>query len=297
MSTVVTAAAGEWEPDARPVRWRAVRGTLAIRRAQIGLGLTVLVCLVAFVGPAVAPHGSTEFVAAPFSGPSDAAPLGTDFLGRDVLSRVLRGGISVVWMAFAATALAMVVGTLVGMAAAYVGGLAGSLVMRTMDALMAFPYIVLVLLFVSIVGPKLWLLVLMVAFAWVPVIARLVQGITLQVVSLEYVQAVEVIGVRRREILVREILPNLATPLMVQFGQYLTYSIGVIAGLSFLGFGVQPPVADWGLMVNENRQGLTVQPWGVVVPIVLIGVFSIGTNLLAEGYSRWLSGIDGEASS
>ena len=104
--------------------------------------------------------------------------------------------------------------------------------------------------------------------------------------------AAEALGVSRRNILFREILPNITSPLLVEFGLRLTYSIGIIAGLSFLGFGMQPPAADWGLMINENRIGITVQPWAVVVPVILIGILTVGTNMVADGVARALIGID-----
>ena len=132
----------------------------------------------------------------------------------------------------------------------------------------------------------------LVAIGWVPGLARMTRGITLEATTREFVQAAEVLGYRRRTILFGEILPNLTTPLMVEFGLRLTWSIGLIAGLSFLGFGAQPPTADWGLMVNENRNGIGIQPWAVLVPVALIAVFAIATNLVTEGFARTMAGID-----
>jgi peptide/nickel transport system permease protein len=279
--------------DRRVRRPRSLVGILGDRRVQLGLALTIPVLLIAFLGPMLAPHSSTDFVGPPYSGPSGAAPLGTDYLGRDVFSRLLVGGASLVWMSVAATTIGVIVGAAVGITAGYIGRRLGGFMMRVMDVLLAFPYIVLVLLFVSVIGSKLWLLVLMVALAWIPAVARVAQGVTHDIARQEYVQAADAIGVSRRAIISREILPNLATPLLVQYGQYLTWSIGLIAGLSFLGFGVQPPATDWGVMVNENRTGLATQPWGVLAPILLIAAFTIGTNLIAEGYSRRLANIEG----
>ena len=125
--------------------------------------------------------------------------------------------------------------------------------MRGMDIILAFPQIVLVLLFVSMLGPNLALIVVLVALSWVPQVARVARGVTADVVHREYVESAEVIGLSRRRILAREILPNVTTPLMVEYGLRLTWSIALIAAISFLGFGIQPPNADWGLMINENR--------------------------------------------
>src|SRR5262249_19726846 len=126
----------------------------------------------------------------------------------------------------------------------------------------------------------------------VPGVARITRGITTEAVTREYVEAAEVLGVARRRILIREILPNLATPLLVEYTLRLTWAIGAIAALSFLGFGVQPPATDWGLMINQNRNGLTINPWAIVVPITCIAIFTIGTNLMGEGLSRAVAGID-----
>jgi len=140
-------------------------------------------------------------------------------------------------------------------------------------------------------GPRLWLIVLMVGISHAPRIARVTRAATLDVVTRDFVRAVEALGVPRRKILALEVLPNISSPLLVEFGLRLTYSVIIIAGLSFLGFGMQPPAADWGLMINENRIGISVQPWAVVAPVVLIAALTIGTNLMADGLSRAMTGI------
>jgi peptide/nickel transport system permease protein len=261
------------------------------RRARLGLFLVGIVAALALIGPTLAPHSPTEFVDAPFVGPSRAAPLGTDYLGHDVVSRLLFGGRTVIWMSVAAALMSVAFGAALGMVAAYSGGRIDMLIMRSTDALLAIPSIILVLLFVSMAGPELWLIVLLVAVAWTPQVARVAHGITRQVASREFVEAAEVLGVPRRRILVREVLPNLMTPLLVELGLRLTWSIGVIAGISFIGFGIQPPTADWGLMINENRGGLSVQPWSVAAPVVLIAAYAIGTNLVTEALARTMSGV------
>jgi len=274
------------------------RGTLrsAWRRAQtkVGAVLIVLIVALALLGPLVAPHGPTQFVGPPFTPANARAPLGTDYLGRDVLSVTLYGGRSLLWMAVAATTLGVVIGVALGMIAAYSRTLLDDLIMRLLDVLYAFPYIVLVLLFVSLLGSDPALIVAIVALGWVPGVARTARGITLEVVTRDFVHAADVIGVPKRTILVREVLPNLSTPLMVEYALRLTWSVGVISALSFLGFGVQPPASDWGLMINQNRDGLAVNPWSVLAPIICIAVFAIGTNLIADGISRTIAGVDRE---
>ncbi len=276
---------------------RAPRGTLrralGDRRAQIGLALTGLIVLIALLGPLFAPHDPAAIVGVPYQPPGGTAPLGTDFLGHDVLSRCLWGGRSVLWMALAATTIGMLLGVTSGLVAAYSRSWADGAIMRAMDVILAFPNIVLVLLVVALFGSSPLLIVLLVGVAWWPQVARVTRGVAIDVATRDFVRAVEILGVSRRRILLRELLPNLATPLLVEFGVRLTWSVALIAALSFLGFGVQPPHADWGLMINENRQGIAVQPWGLVAPVLLIGIFTIGTNLVAEGIARSSARVDG----
>jgi peptide/nickel transport system permease protein len=198
----------------------------------------------------------------------------------------------VISLALAATVIGLALGVGLGMVSGYARRWLDETVMRLLDVVLAFPAIVLALLFVSIVGPKLWLIVLMVGFSHAPRIARVTRAATLEVAQRDFIHAAEALGVARRKILFFEILPNITSPLLVEFGLRLTYSIGLIAGLSFLGFGMQPPAADWGLMINENRLAITAQPWAVAVPVILIGILTIGTNLIADGLGRALIGIE-----
>jgi peptide/nickel transport system permease protein len=261
-------------------------------RTKVGGALVCLLVGVALIGPIVAPHAPAEFAAAPFAPPSAAAPLGADNLGRDVLSRFLWGGRSVLGLSLAATAIGLVLGALIGLVAAYSRSVLDDVLMRGMDVILAFPSIVLALVAVATVGPTLWLLVLAVGLTTAPRVARVTRGASLEIVERDFVQAAEAMGASRRTILLTEILPNILSPLLVEASLRLTYSIGLIAGLSFLGFGLQPPAADWGLMINENRQGLTVQPWGVVLPVIAIALLTIGTSLIGDGLARAAAGIE-----
>ena len=267
---------------------RAVR----TRRGTVGLALMAFVVGVAVVGPFVAPHSPSDFVTAPFSKPSSGALLGGDALGRDVLSRVLAGGWLLLLMAAAATLFGVVVGGAAGISAAYLRGRADALIMRTVDVVLAFPSLVFALLLVSIIGPKLWLIVLAVGFSHAPQVARVLRASTLDISERDFVKAVELLGVKPRRIMAREILPNLITPLMVETGLRLTYSIIIMAGLSFLGFGQPPPASNWGLMINENRIGLQLNPWAVVVPAALIAVLTVGTNTFSDAVARVALGVE-----
>jgi peptide/nickel transport system permease protein len=262
-------------------------------RTKVGVALVLVLVGSALIGPLFAPHSPTDFVATPFAKPSAAPPLGTDYLGRDILSRFLWGGRSVLALSVAATAIGVVLGVTIGLLAAYSRNWLDELLMRGMDVLLAFPQIVLALVAVATVGPKLWLLVLAVGITTAPRVARVSRGAAVEVVQRDFVRAAEAIGEKRRKILLGEVLPNITSPLMVETSLRLTFSVGVIAGLSFLGFGLQPPAADWGLMINENRGGLLQgAPWGVVLPVLAIGLLTIGTSLIGDGLSRSAIGIE-----
>jgi peptide/nickel transport system permease protein len=273
-------------------------GIILLRRAwgqartKIGLLLVALLVGVALLGPFFAPHAPSAFAAIPFAHPSSAVPLGADNLGRDVLSRFLWGGRSILGLSVLATALGLALGVSVGLVAAYTRSILDDVLMRAMDVILAFPSIVLALVVIAMIGPKLWLLVLVVGLTTMPRVARVTRGASLEIVERDFVQAAEVLGESRTRILGGEILPSITSPLMVEASLRLTYSIGLIASLSFLGFGLQPPAADWGLMINENRQALTIQPWGAVMPVIAIALLTIGTSLIGDGLSRAAIGID-----
>jgi peptide/nickel transport system permease protein len=262
------------------------------KRTWIGLGITATVVAVALLGPAFAPYSPTEFVAPPYEPPSTEAWLGTDYLGRDVLTRFLWGGRSVLGLSILATALGLGLGILVGLISAYMRNWVDDVLMRAMDVLLAFPQIVFVLLLISSVGPQLWLIVLTVGLSHAPRVARVTRGAALEVVERDFVKSAEALGETRWSILVGELLPNISSPLLVEFGLRLTYSIGLVAAVSFLGFGLQPPAADWGLMINENRVGLIIQPWPVVLPVMAVALLTVGTNLITDGIARAAIGID-----
>ncbi|CAG4901990.1 ABC transporter permease [Acidithrix sp. C25] len=251
-----------------------------------------IVAVIAFLGPLVAPHSSLSFIGIPFSPASASMPLGGDILGRDVLSRVLDGGWLLLLMALGATAFGIVLGGVAGMAAAYLRGRSDSIIMRTVDVMLAFPALVFVLLLVSLVGPKLWLIMMAVGLVHAPAVARVLRSATLDVSERDYVRAVELQGVKSWKIMRQEILPNLVSPLMVEIGLRLTYSIVIMAGLAFLGFGQPPPSPNWGYMIQENRIGLSANSLAVIAPAALIALFTIGTNTFTDAVARVAIGLE-----
>ena len=246
-----------------------------------------LIVLLAFLGPLLAPvltgYSPTAFADRPFQ---DSGLFGTDDLGRSVASRFLAGGALLVTYSVAATAVGLIVGAAFGMTAAYAGGTVDAVIMRCNDVLLAIPQLVFAMLAIVVLGPQGWVLIMVIGITHAPRIARVSRAATLNVINEDYIRAAEMYAVPRARIIFREIVPNIMGPLSVEAGLRLTYSIGSIASLSFLGLGMQPPTADWGLMINENRIALSIQPWGVILPVVAIAILTIGTNLLADAIAR-----------
>jgi peptide/nickel transport system permease protein len=272
------------------------RRALSLPQARIGLVLTAVVVLLALLGPWLGPwltgYDTTGFAGKPFR--SDGVA-GTDGLGRDVLTRFLSGGATLLLYAVLATALGIVLGTALGMLAGYSGGRLDSVLMRGNDVLLSFPQLVFALLAIAMLGPQGWLLVMVIGITHAPRVARVARQATVAVKDCDYLRAAQMYAMPRRHILLREVLPNITGPLMVELGLRLTYSIGYVASLSFLGLGIQPPAADWGLMINENRIALVVQPWGVLLPVLAIALLTVGTNLITDSLASAATGREKEA--
>ncbi|MFF1690204.1 MULTISPECIES: ABC transporter permease [unclassified Streptomyces] len=268
-----------------------LRRTLRTRGAQVGLLLTVLVMALAFLGPLFSSQDPTAVLSSPYAPPGGATPLGTDLLGRDVLSRLLHGGALILLLALVATVVGAGAGTLLGLVAGYRRGVRGELIMRSLDVVLSFPPLLLALLFMSLLGTSPWLVLITVSISHVPYVARIAESCTLAVTGRGFVQYCEMIGVSRRRILTGEILPSIVAPLAVQFGLRLTYSISLIASLAYLGFGRQDPAVDWGMMINQNQANVVGSPLPVLLPVLAITVVTVGANLLTDSFGRAV-GID-----
>ena len=273
-----------------PVRV-VIERSLRMGRMRVGLALFALLLLVALVGPYFAPTSPNDLIGIPY-GPSPHSMFGTDYLGRDVLSRFLWGGRSVFLLATLATGLGVGLGIAVGLTAAYTRGRLDDFLMRAMDVILCFPQIVLTLVAAATVGPSLTLLVVTIGITTMPRTARVVRGSALEIVERDFVRATQAIGESPVRILLGEVLPNILGPLLVEVSLRYTYTIGLIAGLSFLGFGLQPPAADWGLMINENRLGIQQAPWAVALPVLAIAILTIATGLVGDALARSVSGVD-----
>ena len=255
---------------------------------MVGLAILTFVFAVALIGPFIAPHGIGVSIGGPAQAPSGAAPLGTDFLGRDVLSRLLNGGRSVIWIGAAATLCSYLVGLTVGLVAGYSRSLIDPLLMRAVDVLLAFPGLLILLLLVGGLGQHIGVLILGVALVQLPGISRIMRTATLEMSTRGFVEAAEARGERMPAVLVREILPNIAPVILADFGIRFGYSIILVASVNYLGLGLAPPAADWGLMISENQQFIALNLWGVLAPAIMLGLLPIGVNLVADAYVRML---------
>jgi peptide/nickel transport system permease protein len=255
----------------------------------------VLVAIVvgfAIIGPWVAPHGQTEFVGPPNTRSVEGLLFGTDSLGQDVWSRFLIGGRTILLVAIAATAIGLLVGTVIGLVAAYDRGRLDNVLMRSIDILLAFPALLLLLVAITTLGRHYWVVILLASLTVIPRVARVTRGAALGVVERDFVGAAEALGESRAHILRAEVLPNVAGPLLVEANLRLTYTIFLISTLGFLGLGVALNQADWAQMINENRLALSTQPWGVVLPVLAIAMLTIGMGLITDGLGRAVAGID-----
>jgi peptide/nickel transport system permease protein len=268
--------------------------SLRLGRTRVGLVLVGVLVLISVFGPLIAPHASDEFVGKPFSGRGNGTLFGTDYLGQDVWSRFLDGGLIILILAVVSTAIGLVAGLAVGLVAAYSRNWLDDVLMRGMDVIMAFPQIMLALVAVSLVGPKNWVTVLAIALTTAPRVARVARGAAQPVVERDFIGATEAMGMSRARIISGELFPNILGPMMVEASLRLTYSIAVIAALAFLGLANDPNGANWGTMIKQNQGALATQPWGALLPILAIAVLTMGTGLIGDGIARTAAGIDRE---
>lgn len=269
----------------RPRR-RAAKTVELSHLGWIAASISVAVILFGLLGPFFVPHPTNEILAAPYLTPSSEYPLGTDFAGRDALSRFMAGGRSAISIAFAATLIGSFVGVSLGLLAAYKRGVPDFLFSRGTEVLMAFPSLILVLLLVAGGGTSVLLLILALALAISPSIGRLARSAALVVRTQAYVDVAIARGEHSSYVVAREILPNILAVLAVDFGVRFAGSIIFISSASFLGVGLEPPTADWGLMISENSPGLTIQPWVTIAPVVAIGLLLIGISITFDQLRR-----------
>ena len=250
----------------------------------IGLILVGLIVVSAVFAPIIAPYGPAEQdLLNRLEGPSIEHPMGTDQLGRDLFSRLLYGARISLGIAVSVVAITLIIGTVVGVIAGYWGGWVDEALMRFVDILLAFPGILLALVIAGILGPSLVNIMIALAVVGWTQYARVIRGSVLSVKEKEFVKASELMGVSRPRIILRHIVPNVVSPVIVLATMDMAYVILGTAGLSFLGLGAQPPTPEWGTMLSAGRNYIQTAWWVVNFPGVAIMITVLGFNLLGDG--------------
>jgi peptide/nickel transport system permease protein len=264
--------------------WESLSVITRSRVAMIGLALVLFWVLVAIFAPLIAPHDPlAQDSKAINQGPSALHPMGTDKLGRDVMSRLIFGARTILLLAPISVLAAVIVGMFLGLLGGYFGGLVDEIVMRVLDAIMAFPTILLYLIIISAIGPSALNVVVAITFVGAPGVARLVRSLALDIRTRDYIRAAETRGENPFYIMFVEILPNARGPLIIDSMLRVGYAIFAIGTLGFLGLGLPPPTPDWGGMINEARRYIWTNPLGVLWPALAISSLVVGLNLFADG--------------
>jgi peptide/nickel transport system permease protein len=254
------------------------------RVAVVGLVIVVFWILVAILAPLIAPHDPlAQDSSAINQGPSRLYLLGTDHMGRDVLSRLVHGSRTILTLAPLSVLASVTVGTILGLVGGYFGGWVDEVVMRLLDAVMAFPTILLYLIIISAIGPSAANVVIAITFVGAPGVARLVRSLTLDIRTRDYVRAAETRGEHPLHIMFVEILPNARGPLIIDSMLRVGYAIFAIGTLGFLGLGLPAPTPDWGGMISSARKYIWTNPWGVLWPALAISSLVVALNLFADG--------------
>jgi peptide/nickel transport system permease protein len=280
--------------------WTFIYALVSQPQSAAGALIVLFFAGLAIAGPAIAPYDDNDQSHPVAQAPGPGYPFGTDYLGRDVFSRVILGARSIVLTAGAGTLIAVVLGALLGLCIGYYGGIIDELAGRIIDTLLALPALLIALIAVGIIRsldlPPDSLraavadrsVLFVIAIVYVPIVARVVRSSTLSVKNSEFIWAAQIRGESPAYIMLQEILPSVIPALAVEASLRFAYAIFLVASLGFLGVGARPPSPDWGLMVNENRSWYSVAPWALNYPAAAIAVLVVGVNFMADGVRRLL---------
>lgn len=260
-------------------------------------GIIVVLCyiFIALFAPWLTPYGESEIVGDAFDLWGDEFILGTDNLGRDMLTRLLYGARNTVGIAFVTTCLAFLIGGVMGIIAAITGGWADQIMSRVVDILMAIPALIFSLLLLTIFGTSIPVLIVIIAVLDSTRVFRLTRAVSLNVVVMDYVEAARLRGEGMAWITLREVLPNIMPPLVAEFGLRFCFVFLTIASLSFLGLGIQPPMADWGSMVRDNATLITYGDITPLLPAGAIALLTVAINFIVDWFLQKTSGLkDGQ---
>jgi len=283
-------------------RWARIRLDLAKSplTARFGLLVILVYVFVALFAPLIAPYGEAEVFPIPYAPWSSEFIFGTDQIGRDIFSRLIYGARNTVGIAIATTALAFIIGGILGLAAAIARGWLDQLLSRTVDVLMAIPSLIFALVLLSIFGSTVTNLIIIIAVLDSTRVFRLTRAVSINVVVMDYVEAARLRGEGLVWIMRREILPNIMPPLIAEFGLRFCFVFLTIAALSFLGVGIQPPTADWGSMVRENASLIQFAQYDMkagltpLLPASAIALLTVAVNFVVDWFLHKTSGIRDE---
>ena len=259
--------------------------------ARIGIGIVLINVIAAVFAPFISPYGETEVVSDVWMSPNQDNLLGTDHIGRDIFTRLVYGARNTIAIAIITTALAFFIGTLMGFFAAILGGWVDLILSRIIDILMAFPTLILALMVLSVVGTGTVPLISVISLIAATRVYRLSRAVAMDIEVMEFVEAARLRGEKIWWLMRHEILPNAMPPLMAEFGLRFCFVFLFIASLSFLGLGIQPPMADWGGMVRENSAAITFGIMTPLFPAAAIAFLTVGVNLIVDWFLHVSSGL------
>jgi peptide/nickel transport system permease protein len=269
--------------------WRRLRRSPATLAGVLVLALHLLLALTA---PLIVPHSPTEINAANrLAPPSGEHPFGTDRFGRDIFSRVLLGGQVAIAISLVGAAISVLLGGFVGVLLGYLGGIADEAAMRVVDAIISIPGLLLLLVIVTGLGSGYGVILLAMVLSYAPGVVRVARAAAQEYAPRDFITAARARGEGSVAVVTRELWPNVLDVLLVEFAMRASWMLLAVSGLSFLGFGVNPPTPDWGLMIAENRSMLQIAPWGILFPMIAISSLVVALNLVADGVAKAL-GLD-----
>ena len=259
--------------------------------AKFGMLVVLIYSIVAIFAPFIAPYGEREILGRAFELWSEKYPLGTDNLGRDMLSRMIFGARNTIGLALSITILAFLLGSLTGMIAAALGGWVDQILSRIVDVLMSIPSLIFALLILSIFGTSVPYLIATITVIDATRVFRLARATAMNVVVMDYVEVARVRGEKLGWVIRKEILPNITAPLLAEFGLRFCFVFLFISALSFLGLGLQPPAADWGSMVRDNATLITFEDMTPLLPAGAIALLTVAINFIVDWMLHKSSGL------
>ncbi|MBD9650391.1 ABC transporter permease [Ensifer sp. ENS09] len=274
-------------PQEAPIyRLSPLRRALSEPVTLIGVIVVVLHLLLGVLSPLIAPYDASALVGAPLMPPSSDFLMGTDQIGRDYFSRIIEGGRIALMVSFCGVAIALVIGSILGVFAGYLGGRFDEAIMRFVDAMMAIPEIIMIAILTLALGKDVVALIPIVAVVYTWGVVRVIRSKTISLSTLDFVRAAELRGETRWSIMLREIFPNLIGLLGVELAVRVSSAVLRISALSFLGLGISQPTPDWGLMVQEAMGVVFTDPWFLLLPAAMLSSLIIAVNFAVDGFAR-----------